>query len=79
MLLETPILDATGLACPLPLLKTKLALKPLSSGETLHVLATDAGAERDIPAFVNLSPHVLVRSTVEEGIYHFWITKGESA
>ncbi len=44
-------LDTAGLACPLPLLKTKLALSQMLSGQVLRVVATDAGSWRDIQAF----------------------------
>ena len=44
-------LDATGLSCPLPLLKAKLELNRLASGAVLKVSATDAGSQRDFRAF----------------------------
>ena len=46
------ILDARGLSCPMPLLKTKLALQQLSAGSILQVLATDSGSNQDIPAYL---------------------------
>lgn len=55
-----PLLDARGLACPMPLLKAKLALHPLAQGEYLRVFATDAGSVRDFHAFARLSAHDLV-------------------
>jgi len=45
------ILDATGLLCPLPVLKARRALKPLSPGAILEVLATDPGATKDFEHF----------------------------
>ncbi|GAB1256286.1 sulfurtransferase TusA family protein [Aurantivibrio plasticivorans] len=53
--------DATGLTCPLPLLKAKQGLKSLRSGECLKVLATDPGSERDFEVFANLSGNSLVQ------------------
>ena len=44
-------LDASGLNCPLPLLKAKLELNRLASGSVLKVIATDAGAQRDFHTF----------------------------
>ena len=44
-------LDARGLNCPLPILKAKKALSDMQSGQTLRVLATDAGSVRDFQAF----------------------------
>lgn len=52
--------DATGLQCPMPLLKTKLALKALPDGAELTVYATDAGSARDIPRYLELTPHELL-------------------
>ena len=44
-------LDARGLNCPLPILKAKKALSDMQSGQTLRVVATDAGSVRDFQAF----------------------------
>lgn len=44
-------IDARGLNCPLPILRTKKALADMQSGEVLKVLATDPGATRDFQAF----------------------------
>ena len=54
-------LDARGLNCPLPLLKTRQALRRLAPGQLLRVVATDAGSARDIPNYLGQSPHELVR------------------
>lgn len=56
------LLDARGLRCPMPLLRTRQALRHLSPGQTLLVRATDAGARRDIPAYLRQSGHELVRT-----------------
>ena len=44
-------LDVKGLNCPLPILRTKKALSEMTSGQVLHVLATEAGAVKDFQAF----------------------------
>jgi len=72
----TKSLDAKGLCCPLPLLKTKLALREMAIGECLKVAATDAGAKRDIPDFVIKSGHHLLKATEKGNVYYFWIRKG---
>lgn len=69
-------LDATGLRCPMPLLKTKLELNGMTAGEQLEVIATDAGSQRDIPAWVALSAHELVAQSEREGQYRFVIKCG---
>jgi TusA-related sulfurtransferase len=69
-------LDATGLECPLPLLKTKLALKALAVDETLWVTATDAGSWRDIRKYIEMTNNELVDASDVDGCYQFWIKKG---
>ncbi len=56
----TKELDARGLNCPLPILKAKKALADMSSGETLKVIATDAGSVRDFQAFAKQTGNELV-------------------
>lgn len=58
----TPVLevDATGLACPLPLLRAKQALHQVMAGECVRVVATDAGSVRDFHTFAELSGHRLL-------------------
>ncbi len=53
-------LDARGLNCPLPILRTKKALAELTSGQVLKVLATDPGALKDFQAFSRQTGHELV-------------------
>ena len=57
-------LDARGLPCPLPLLKTKQALSKLAAGQVLRVLATDAAAPRDFAAYAEATGHVLLQTEV---------------
>lgn len=68
-------LDACGLSCPLPLLKAKLELNRLASGEVLKVCATDAGSQRDFRAFASLAGHALLHEEVEDGVYRYWLRK----
>ncbi len=53
-------LDARGLNCPLPILKAKKALAEMTSGQTLRVVATDAGSVRDFQAFAKQTGNELV-------------------
>lgn len=62
-------IDVTGLACPLPLLKAKVALRDLQSGEQLKVLVTDAASVRDFAVFAELSGNTLISSTQEGELY----------
>ncbi|MBP6854441.1 MAG: sulfurtransferase TusA family protein [Rhodoferax sp.] len=52
--------DARGLNCPLPILKAKKALNTMQSGQTLRVVATDAGSVRDFQAFAKQTGNELV-------------------
>lgn len=54
------VLDAKGLACPLPLLKMKLALNNLSPGQKLVVWTTDEGSIRDFQSYCAISEHSLL-------------------
>ncbi|WP_263141126.1 sulfurtransferase TusA family protein [Pseudomonas sp. RIT-PI-AD] len=69
-------LDASGLNCPMPLLKAKLELNRLPSGALLKVTATDAASRRDFQAFARLAGHVLEREEAEDGVYRYWLRKG---
>lgn len=66
-------LDTLALRCPMPLLKTRQAVRQLSSGRILHVRASDPGARRDIPAWIRQSDHELVHFAEPDGELHFWI------
>lgn len=68
-------LDASGLNCPLPLLKAKLELNRLASGQVLKVTATDAGSQRDFRAFARLAGHELLHEDAVEGVFRYWLRK----
>ena len=68
-------LDATGLSCPLPLLKAKQALNALPSGAMLKVLSTDSGSVRDFQVFSEQSGHSLLESSEEDGVYCYILKK----
>ncbi|MBI1220328.1 MAG: SirA family protein [Rhodobacteraceae bacterium] len=67
------VLDAKGLNCPLPILRTKKALKDMPTGATLEVLATDPGAVKDFEAFCRTTGNELVSSNVNGTVYSFVI------
>ena len=68
-------LDATGLNCPMPLLKAKKALNELASGDRLQVVATDPGSVRDFEVFAEQSGHALLDSRQEDGRYYYLLRK----
>ena len=67
--------DATGLACPMPLLKAKRALNAMQVGQRLRVLATDQGTVRDFRVFAELSGHRLLDSAKADGVYSYLLEK----
>ncbi|KAB7665096.1 MULTISPECIES: sulfurtransferase TusA family protein [Bacillus] len=70
------VLDAKGLACPMPIVKTKKAIDDLQSGQVLEIHATDKGAKADLAAWSNSGGHELLETIEENGVIKFWIKKG---
>jgi tRNA 2-thiouridine synthesizing protein A len=68
-------LDASGLNCPLPILRAKKALAGLSSGQVLHIIATDPGAVKDFEAFAKQTGNELTESREEGGKFYFLMKK----
>lgn len=69
-------LDATGLLCPLPVLKARRSLKPLSAGAVLEVLATDPGAAKDFEHFCQTTGCEMLEATEQPGgVLRFLIRK----
>ncbi|MFT6432400.1 MAG: TusA-related sulfurtransferase [Candidatus Azotimanducaceae bacterium] len=68
-------LDASGLTCPLPLLKAKQALNKLASGEVLSVISTDPGSVRDFKVFCDQSGHQLLLSEAGAANFHYLLRK----
>lgn len=60
------ILDAKGLACPMPIVKTKKEMKNLEAGQVLEVQATDKGSKADMKAWAESTGHQYL-GTIEEG------------
>jgi tRNA 2-thiouridine synthesizing protein A len=68
-------LDASGLNCPLPILRAKKTLNAMDSGQVLHVIATDPGSVKDFDAFAKQTGNELMESKEEGGKFHFLIKK----
>lgn len=68
--------DYTGLKCPLPVLKTRRALKQMSEGETALFMADDPAAPLDFEHFCETSGHLLKDTRQENDIFLFLIEKG---
>ncbi|NOU21510.1 MAG: sulfurtransferase TusA family protein [Methyloglobulus sp.] len=67
--------DASGLNCPLPLLRLKKALMEVQSGDVIKIIATDPAAHLDIGVYVNQTGHQLLELTREVNVQVFFIRK----
>ncbi len=69
------VLDATGLSCPLPVLRARKAMRALAPGDVLRLIATDPGAVRDVAAMCEATGDCLIESEEAEGAFTFRIQK----
>lgn len=67
--------DARGLNCPLPVLRTKKALNDMSSGQVLRILATDPAAVRDFQAFAKQTGNDLLQHGEQDGAFFFLLKR----
>jgi len=67
--------DATGQKCPMPILMTAKAAKELQPGDVMLIIATDAGARSDVPAWVTQTGNELVESSEEGDVLKFYVRK----
>ena len=72
------VLDAKGLKCPLPVIKTRLALNKMAVGEVVTVLATDPASKIDIHHLCNITGNELVDASVENGVLTYFIRRTEA-
>lgn len=68
-------LDAKGLSCPLPVVKARLELDKLASGDLLEVLATDPGSVSDFANFAKMTGNDLVESAEADGVFRYVLRK----
>jgi TusA-related sulfurtransferase len=68
-------LDATGLKCPMPVVKTSKEIKGVEVGNVLEVLATDPGSMADITAWAKSTGNELLGAEKEEGVFKFYIRR----
>ncbi len=69
------VLDAKGLSCPLPILKTKKAVEALGKGQVLKVVATDPGSKNDMAAWAKRTGNELLKTEEAAGTFTFYIKK----
>ena len=67
--------DASGLSCPMPIVKTKKSLRDMATGQVLRVVATDPGSVCDMAAFAEETGNTLLEFTTESSKYVFFLRK----
>lgn len=73
--LATTTLDATGLKCPLPVLRARKAMKAIAAGDILEVKATDPGAVADFKSFCETTGDELIEWRQDAEVFFFRIRK----
>ncbi len=68
-------LNARGLSCPLPIVKTKKALADMASGQVLKVISTDSGSVKDMAAFGEQTGNTLLETVEQNGEFTFYMKK----
>lgn len=77
---DTPIVDARGLLCPLPVLRLRKALLALPEGARLRLIATDSMAQVDVPHYCGQAGHAMVGlRDLGDGAFEFTVQRGPSA
>ena len=74
---EVVEIDARRLFCPLPVIRLQNRVESLGIGERVHIVATDPGSLRDIPAWCRINGHRVVDSQEQDREFHFVVEKGE--
>ena len=72
----TRTLDASGLACPMPIVRTRQAMDELATGDVLQVISTDRGSLTDIPSWADTLGHTLLDARQEGERFVYLIKKG---
>jgi len=67
--------DARGLNCPMPIVRTAQAVKALASGQTVEVLATDPGSVKDFAAWSKTTGNEMIEQTSDGGVFRFVLKK----
>ena len=71
----TQLVDARGLSCPMPIVKTAQAMRLLEPGHAVELLATDAGSVKDVAAWCRTTGNVLIEQTSDGALYRFVIRR----
>ena len=71
----TLTVDARGLSCPMPIVKTAQAVRNIPSGAAIELLATDAGSIKDVAAWCKATGNELIEQTSDGTVYRFVIRR----
>jgi tRNA 2-thiouridine synthesizing protein A len=71
----TLTVDARGLSCPMPIVKTAQAVKTIPSGAAIELLATDAGSVKDVAAWCKATGNELIEQSSDGAVYRFVIRR----
>ena len=71
----TTLVDARGLSCPMPIVKTAQAVRTLPSGAAMELLATDPGSIKDVAAWARVTGNILIEQTSDGAVYRFVIRR----
>ena len=71
----TQTIDARGLSCPMPIVKTAQAVKTIPSGASIELVATDAGSVKDVAAWCKATGNELIEQTSDGAVYRFVIRR----
>jgi tRNA 2-thiouridine synthesizing protein A len=71
----TQTIDARGLSCPMPIVKTAQAVKGIPSGAAIELIATDAGSIKDVAAWCKATGNELIEQTSDGAVYRFVIRR----
>jgi tRNA 2-thiouridine synthesizing protein A len=69
------LVDARGLSCPMPIVKTAQVVKAMTPGQTVEVWATDPGSVKDFAAWSRSTGNPIVSQTVDGGVYRFVLAR----
>ncbi len=69
------VLDTSGLSCPLPVLKSKKAIKKMEVGKVLKIISTDPGSKNDIPAWARVTGNEIVAEEEDGSSFVFYVKK----
>jgi TusA-related sulfurtransferase len=75
---EDKLIDASGLSCPMPVVKAAKEMRGLAAGQVLKIIATDHGSLADIPAWAEDTGNELLDTQTADGRYVFFVRKGAS-